>query len=534
MGGNNRSLEGLSQILDLMSRAVRTCQVYPPGHDLRSTFLVQLHRELGKYLEEAGRLECRIEELGLYDLTGHLVFQGRREDLFPWALYKNGIRGLSLYQGLTYKELEGFVNLMVEYPDDLLYFLLEEDMPHISFEVAEYAVLDEEVEVPQGDGEVSEEPLSFSDAYPVSADVPEDVTLTQEDIAYLDRELEAEEKRDYLSYYLDLILKVFPMEGYADVAEDFIKGLGTLALESLGWGDIFLSLTLTKRFRELLKKGNLDPERTAQVVEVLETLRSSKTLDLIKENYSPSWGSNLRELLVLLDPANVDGVLEWLEEENREEVRDALLHFLWEKVKARPSRLVTYFSRGGPGVKREMVLLAGRLEGEEGKRVLDMALESGLEDVKREALKVVLKLEPDALEGLAGRFLESESSEIRALLFDAVLESGGVPSVAPLLSREVAKEGFVFRGYLEKRLHFSALALSDRVLFIETLKGLLISLPGWKSRKKWGESLEVAFNVALDSGDMGFRELEGLVRASGNRRALKVWERLVRAREGVR
>ena len=384
MGGNNINLEELSQILDLMSRAVRTCQVYPPGHELRQTFLVQLYERLCSCLEGAGKLECRIEGLSVYDVSAQKVFEGRREDLFPWALYRSGIRGLAFFLGLSFDELKNFVTLMVNRSDDLLYYLLEADMPHVTFDVAEYVVLDgEEVEVPEGHWGPSEKSLKFErEASPAFPELPEDVALSEEDIAYLREELKAEEGRDYLSSYLDVILQVFPMEGYADVAQDFVKSVGLFALESLGWSDIYLCLNLAKRLKELLERGDLDSERASQVEEVLEMLRSPRTLELLRKNYSPSWGNSFEELLFLLDPSHTDELLSWLEQEEREGVKRALLKFLKEKIRSYPSLLASFFEKGGPRVKREMVRFATEFrEIEESRRVLDMALDLDLEEV---------------------------------------------------------------------------------------------------------------------------------------------------------
>jgi len=536
MGGNNLGMDDLSRVLDLMSRTARTCQVYPPGHRLRNTFLLQLYEELESYLKTAGRMECRIEELDVCDDKGRPVFQGRKEDLFPWALYKNGIRGLIIYRGLTFEELKGFIDLMVKETDDLLYFLLEADMPHISYEVAEYVVLDEEIDTSQEGEETSQEELldldgSFSNPQFVEV---EDFALTEEDLTYINKELKEAENRDYLSSYLDIILEIFPMEEYSDLAEDIIKSVGLLAVESLGWNDIYLCLTLVKNLKKLLEREDLDSARRKQVEEVLGMLRTSKTLDLIKKNYSPSWGNSLQELLLLLDPSDMGGILKWMEEEEREGAKNSLLAFLRVKLENSPSLMLSCYQRSGPKVKREIVRIAEDLRVEESKKVLEMALESPLEEVKKEALKVSLKLDPGSLEKLTDGYLASESSSIRTLLFDAVVEVGGVPSLARLLAEEVDKEDFVSRSYLEKRLFFYSLSLSDADLFEEALKKLASFSPGWRQKKKWEETLGVALNVALDSGSMALDGLGSLVRKHGSRKALKIWEKVCKKREETR
>ena len=163
-----------------------------------------------------------------------------------------------------------------------------------------------------------------------------------------------------------------------------------------------------------------------------------------------------------------------------------------------------------------------------------MALDSQWENVRKEALKVSLKVDPSSLEILVSRFLDTADSHLRTVLFDAVLELGGVPSVAPLLALEASKEDFIHRSYLEKRLYFYALFLSDLNLFEEVLNAITFLSPGWRSRKKWEETLEIALNVALDSGRVALTKLEELIARSGNRRAWKVWEKVVRFKERAR
>ncbi len=535
MGGNDLNLDRVTRLLDLLSRAVRTCQVYPHGHDLRSAFLTQLFDGLTSYLETEGRLECYIEDLTLYDSSGRELFQGRKEDLFPWGLYKNGIRGLVFYKGLTYGELKEFIDLLVGKTDNLLYFLLEADMTHISFDVAEYVVLDDEEVEPSGNGkEVEEENLDFGgDLTPHSSPLFQDFSLTEEELAYLNRELR-EAGKDYFSSYLGVILDIFSMDEYSDVAEDLIQGVGMLALESLGWGDLYLSLSLVKRLKELLSQSDLDVAKREYLAAVLDRMRSPEILGLIRKNYSPSWGDSLLEFLKVLDFQNIDSILNWLEEEEREGARRILVSFLAKKMKESPELLVYCFNRGGPRVPMEVVQLAGRLGKKEGREVLTLALDSRWEGVRREALKITLKLDPGSLEQLATRFLASSDSDIRTVLFDAVVELGGVASVAPLLELEASREDFILRSYLEKRQYFYALFLSDSALFKKVLGRVMALSPGWRNRKKWEETLGVAFGVALDSGKLPFEELGEMVGQSGNRKALKVWEKVLRVREGAR
>ena len=542
MGGNNLNLDRdlnldwLSRLLDLMSRAVRTCQVYPCGHDLRNSFLTQLYDEITSYLESEGKLECYIEELAVYDAGGVKLYQGRTEDPFPWALYKSGIRGLAFYKGLVYRELKEFVDLLVKSKEDLLYFLLEADLPHISFDVAEYVVFDgDEVELSGGDKEIQIiEDLNFGGSLtPFSPPLYQDFPLTEEELEQLNRELK-EAGKDCFSTYLKIILDIFSMEEYSDMAEDLIQGVGMLALEALGWGDLYLSLSLVKRLKELVEEGNLDEARKEQVLKIMDRMRSPDILELIRRNYSPGWGENLLEFFQVLDFQNLDIILGWLEDEEREGVRRVLVGFLAEKVKDSPRLLVSCFGRAGPMAQMELVQLAGKLGGEEGKKVLNMALDSRWEGVRKEALKASLKLDPGSLERLATRFLASSNPDIRTVLFDAILELRGVPSVASLLVLEASREDFVLRSYLEKRQYFNALFLSDPDGFKEVLKKVTSISPGWRSRKKWEETLGVAFNVALDLGNLAFKELGDLVEQSGNRRAVRVWEKVLKVRGGAR
>ena len=525
----------ITHLLDLMSRVVRTCQVYPKGHDLRNAFLIKLYEELSSFLEAEGKFECYIEDLTVYDSSGRELFQGRKEDLFPWGLYKNGIRGLVFYKGLTFEELKEFVGLLVEKTDDLLYYLLESDMSHVSFDIAEYVIMEDEEEKLSGNGEKEvEESFNFGeDILSSPPSLYQDLSLTDEELAYLKKELR-EAGRDYFSSYLGVILNIFSMEEFADVAEDLLQSLSMLALESLGWGDLYLSLSLVKRLREFLSREDLDDAKKRQVAAVLDKMRSPDVLGFIRRNYSPKWGDSLLEFLIALDFSTVDPILQWLEEEEREGARRALVGFLAEKAKGSPGLMVYSFNRGGPRVQVEVVQLAGRLGGEEGKRVLNMALESQGEEVRREALKVSLKVDPSSLERLVPEFLATSDSHLKTMFFDAVLELGGVPSIAPLLVLEASREDFIFRSYLEKRHYFYALFLSDPNLFKEVLSTIVSLSPGWRNRKKWEETLGIALSVALDSEKLALKELEELIAQSGNRRAGKVWEKVIRVREGAR
>jgi hypothetical protein len=526
----------LRETVELLAKVFKTYQVYPPGHDLRQSFLFRLYRALSSFLKREG-LELQIEELKVLSASNEEVFQGEKKDPFPWLLYKNGLRGVAILPGLTVNELDAFLLLVVDKPSDLLYYLLDADLPHIIFEVAEYLLLTDEEEVPEArEWKPPDELYTFngSDSFSVEEGLG-DSDLTQEDTEYLEKALKEESERDHLSIYLDTILSIFTMEEYRGLAKGLMKSVEYFAMESLGLGNPWTVLKLVERFDELREEGKLDQERAYILEGFMASLGSPAALDLLKKHYSPSWGDALKELLFRLDPPHTDKLLEWLEEERREEVKEALLTLLKRKIEALPPLLISLFMEAGPRAKREIVDLAFDFrDREESRRLLESALDSEDEKVRRAAMKAMLKIDPSSLDTLVDRFFRSGEENLRILILDTINELGGVSSLAPILYQEFSEGDFAEKGYLEKRLFFTALALSHEETFKRVLEELLAVTPGWRMRKKWEETVKIALTVAVDTDRIGMGLVRGMVEASKNRRAKKVWDALVETREGIR
>ncbi len=525
---------GISNTAGLLVRACRTYQSYPLGHEMRQLFLSRLFETLSSHLK-MGKVGLQVEELRVLDESGEELLKGEKEDPFPWVLYKNGIRGVTFLPGLTTKELDTFISLLVNRSSDLLYYLLEEDLPHVVLEVAEYLLLAEEVEIP-GKEEWSppKESYIFEEFEPpYSGEVLKGLALTPEDTAYIEEALRRESERDHLSIYLDTVLSVFAMEEYQGLAADIMRSLEHFAMESLILGDPWVVLNLLRRLADMREEGKLDQKRIDLLDAFMTSLGSPAALDLIRKHYSPSWGGALKELLLRLDPPHTDRLLGWLEEEKREEVKKALVELIKKKAEALPGLLVSFFTKAGPKGKREIVDLTWDLREEEVRRLLEVALDSEEEAIRRAAVKAMLRIDPSTLSGLVERFFKDGGPAFRVLLLDAINEVGGVPSLAPMLYQELSESDFFSRDYLERRFFFIALLASSEEAFKQALRDLLAMVPGWKMRKKWRETVGIALNVAIDAGGIGVGETKMLVKGSENKGAEKVWESVLEAREGI-
>ena len=526
----------LREAVELLAKAFKTYQVYPPGHDLRQSFLFRLYQDLSSFLKKGG-LELHIEELKVLSASEEEIFEGEKKDPFPWLFYKNGLRGVTILPGLTSNELDAFLSLVVDKPSDLLYYLLDAGLPHIIFEVAEYLLLTDEEEIPDSkEWKPPDEPYTFNGSDSFSMEVGLGGSdLTQEDTEYLDKALKEEAERNHLSIYLDIILSVFTMEDYKGLAKGLMRSVEYFAMESLGLGNPWAVLKLVRHLDELKEEGGLDQERAYILEELMASLGSPAALDLLKKHYSFSWGDTLKELLFRLDPPHTDKLLEWLEEERRDEVKGALLALLKRKTEALPALLISLFMEAKPRAKREIIDLAWDFrDREESRRLLELGLESEDERIRRAAMKVMLRIDPSTLDALVDRFFSSGEANLRILLLDTISELGGVPSLAPILYQEFSEGDFVERDYLEKRLFFTALALSHGKTFKRALEELLAATPGWRMRKKWEETVKIALTVAVDTDRIGMSEVRGVVEASGSKRAKRVWDTLVEAREGIR
>lgn len=204
-------VESAEELAQELVRLLKVRQLYDPNHPQRSDAESRATTRIGQLLDAHGTIEFHVDEEAL--LVGdEVVFrqEAGRESL-PHLLFREGIRHVAFYAGLTVEELAAFAENVaraarVEEEEGLLGRLWEEQFYHLRYRFVE-RLLDEEWVPPAAtDGEREEERGAVELAPDDAADLDEArrrisefeetlYFLDEEDIAALRLELETEKER---------------------------------------------------------------------------------------------------------------------------------------------------------------------------------------------------------------------------------------------------------------------------------------------------------------------------------------------------
>ena len=137
-------LDSARQVFGACETYFKASRTYPAGYPARERFLGMLDDKVRGHLARYGDLEAEITAKGAH-VEGQPVFEVERADLNLWyPLYRDGIRELTLGEGLTRDELIQLFQALVELAampeddegdgeDDAVTLLWDLDLPHLSY-----------------------------------------------------------------------------------------------------------------------------------------------------------------------------------------------------------------------------------------------------------------------------------------------------------------------------------------------------------------------------------------------------------------
>ena len=148
------------------ARTLKTCRLYEQnGNTMVERFLTDLADALGQFHAEHGPLILKFTSNDVCYEESSLYLARSREDNLAMAFYRDGIRGLSLNDGTTKKQLEALITAIIrvtavgQSDDDLVTLLWESHLDNIDID---YVAAESDVNTgPEVD---DDEPLPWPDA----------------------------------------------------------------------------------------------------------------------------------------------------------------------------------------------------------------------------------------------------------------------------------------------------------------------------------------------------------------------------------
>jgi serine/threonine protein kinase len=127
------TLEQVKQIFIQFSKTYRIIGTYPEKHDMVTRAASELHNRFSTVLEKHERLDFRVESMGLFFHRQEVLSEDQKENSLVFNLFRDGIRSLFFFRGLTLEELHTFMLRLFRYVSDRKSF--EEDSVTILFQL---------------------------------------------------------------------------------------------------------------------------------------------------------------------------------------------------------------------------------------------------------------------------------------------------------------------------------------------------------------------------------------------------------------
>lgn len=327
------SVKQLIRLLDKTSKSTRT---YGPNNPVAQKFFQQFHEQLTQHLVTYGRLGVLVQRSELY-FKEELVYQTQDEatgDNLAFKLYADGIRELTFQDGLSQEELMFFLDSLwggatgEESDDDLVTRLWSKNLSTIAVVTAEEiakASGSENVLSLQIDGVLNASVSSLREMLDREraqhGNAPADsgagagnsgtpgrfradlvgYEVSDEELAALAKEVEAESSRDSTMYVLDILTVILASEQTPRLLTKLFEVFDSV-LESLtrqgNWTVLDTVLSLLHEAEAL--RPNLSEQHKQQLTGLFQSLTRPERIKLIETYLNRTPNANAKGLPALM------------------------------------------------------------------------------------------------------------------------------------------------------------------------------------------------------------------------------------------
>lgn len=485
-------LEAAEELVQELVRVVKVRRLYGSDHPQRAGVEEGACDRIGGLLAAHGTIELRVEEDRLLAGESPVYDAGSARETLPWILHREGIRQVAFYQGLTLRELVGFVDNVARVAardegddDHLVTRLWEENFYHLRYTFVEQ-LQDAEWTPPAAEeaiGEVVEpsEPVRLAPEDAAGQEALQrirelDATLyllDDEDMVALQSEIEAEKKRNLVDEGLTCLreLLVRPvrddagpiLDALADVQERLLEDGDYAHVQKLH--QLFIPYLESERADERGRRAFAGMRSRALSEESLSMLAARLEAGMVEDRTAAGYYRAFAhgDLLVLLSRI---GDLKRLCQ------RPAISSALSELARDRHEALREALTSGDPRAAGAAAFLAGHMGDPRLVDALGEALATEDPAIRREVVQALKQIGGGRAIEIVARAADDPDPGVRLYALRHLVAhryAPGFPAVAGIVESEAWRD----RPPAEQRLLFEAYgalggervlgALGDRV-----------------------------------------------------------------------
>lgn len=529
------------------ARTLKTCRLYDPANPTVIKFRDELSQGAFALLRELGSVTYRFESDDV-TVDGVSVYPARsRDDNLAYPFHRDGVRGITLQQGVTSREVDAFVDCVLAVTgqnldgDDLVTLLWEAHLTHmdVDYVPAEGDVGNSMSAPEEGAGALMPWPAANDPERkeePAPEEAPEGGTgkgrsedwtlsdLTVEvEASFVELDAMAGHELDRFRAEFAAEHRVAPVTAAVAIAQAFVKADPTIddrreiarflprvlrsALASGAWIEARESLRMLRELgarewsEETFHQELQQPVTVARVVEQLDKQGEAGTA----------------EWLALADELGETG-LDWMalimSESQQRDVRLGVAEALADRCRENPERLAAWLTDGRWYVVRNIVHILGWIGGPEVVGLLQVALRHPDARVREEVVAALGNVDLKLARPLLIRAVDGAETKLFCQVLTRLSASRDA-ATARWLFAFVQQERFDQRPPEERRAIYAALASVGGDEIVPDLEAELVR-QNWFDRSQEIHRHNVARILARIATPRARQALES---AAGSRRA---------------
>ncbi len=546
----------VEELLRQLARAVKTRQLYLPNNPIYQRSVEQLQAAFSPLWEETSELVVQIFETE-FRWSGVVVHQeAAGGESLPWTCYKDGLRELTLLQGVEAGEITIFLDILQRVrkaspdEDDLLTLLWEQEFEFLRYRFVDLSIdttlalepspeSAEEKRIPIVEiaRETEEEDSAARQGIIRMEDLDATLYFLDEgEIQYLRSEVQKEQGSNLHRNVAAILLDIFELqpgdEVRAEICAIFESYMPQLLMSRDHGTAAYLLREVSELARRMVELRAEDRERLGRLPDslsapgVLEQL-----LQVLEDGDAAASQEDLEALFQELRGGTLGTVLDWLGSgrASNPAVRTALEGAAKRLAAANTGELITLIASEEPGTALEAIRRAGELRTPAAVAPLARVLAGRVPELRRVAAQALAQIgSPGAMRVLDG-MLDDADRDIRITAVRAVGMHdyrAALPRVEAVVTGKAVRDADL----TEKMACFETFGLLARDDGVEQLAALL----GGRSlvlRRRIDPELRACAAMAL--GKIGTPKALAVLRGAVDDKDVRVRSAINRAlREG--
>jgi HEAT repeat protein len=528
----------VEEMLRQLARSIKTHQLYLPNNPIYQRAIENLHAAFAPIWPHTPEIVLTITEADFRWFGRSVMHEANRSESVPWVFFKDGVRELTLTQGIEDDELVSLLRILQRVrnaapeEDDLLTLMWEQEFTRLSYRFVDIN-LDPHASFDAPPAPLQERTLPIvADMRAEEAAQPErksgivrmedlDATLyflDEKEIDYLRGEVAAEQTIDLPRNVLAILLDIFEVQDNEKVREELCSIFESYMLNLLSSGAYGSVAYLLGETEQLMGRAiGLAPAHKQRLLTLPTSLSDPKVLSQLLEALDQAEAipqqSELDALFDQLRGGVLGTVLGWLKQAQKPELRTALERVATRMASANSAEMMKLIGSADVSVAVEAMRRAGELKTAGAVAALAKVLQQPNVELRQAAAQTLSEIgSPGALR-LLETALNDDDRDVRVAAVRAI----GVRGHRAALPRvEEVVQGKSVKGadLTEKMAYFEAYGALARDAGIRPLDKLL------NERNFWGRRAtpEIRACAARALGIIGSgNALESLRRATSER-----------------